>query len=119
MIRASGQISSPELLRHLVAVHAGKADIEEHHLGAVAAGRFDGVDAGMRRSAPSWPESVQEPGHPLRRVHVVVDDEHPKASSATSTARGFGRNAFRRRSLRGGEPHDEFAPLCRVRRSWR
>ena len=70
---------SPQLGGHLIAVHPRKADVEDHGLGFVFSCGLDGI-----RSAMGHPDRVarelQELGHPVGRVLVVIDDEDSQAA---------------------------------------
>ena len=108
--RVLAALLPPERGRQLVAVHAGEADVQEHHLGPMLAGRGEGLLA-VVGDPDLVARELQEPGHPVRRVHVVVDDEHPEASGARSRGSPFPSDGPGP-GLGGGEPDDELAPLA-------
>ena len=55
---------------------------------------------------------LQEPGHPVGRVHVVVDDEDSQAVGRRPSSGPPSESAPGAGGLGGGEPDDELAPLA-------
>src|SRR3954468_9248936 len=107
--RVPAALLLPEPRRQFIAIHPGEPDVQEDHLRSVLAGGDEGLLA-----AVGYPRIVarhpQEFGHPARRVHSVLDDEHPEPSNRRyrGPSRRDGRGGGR--SSSGGEPDDELAP---------
>ena len=74
--RVPAALLLPKPGRKLVAIHPGESDIEEHHLRSMLAGGDERLLAAVGNPRIVARE-LQEFGHPVRRVHSVLDDEHP------------------------------------------
>ena len=103
---------SPQLGGHLVAVHPGKADVEEHDLGPMLAGRRRWRPGRYGRPGPSWPESFRSLAIPLAvsTLSSTTRTRKPRAGVA-SPALPIGVGPWAGRQG-GGEPDDELAPLA-------
>src|SRR3954469_7413873 len=75
--RVPAALLLPEPRCQFIAIHPGEPDVQEYHLRSVLAGGDEG-----RLAAVGDPRIVarhpQQFGHPVRRVHSALDDEHPE-----------------------------------------
>src|SRR3954447_3088988 len=75
--RVPAALLLPEPRRQFIAIHHGEPDVQEYHLRSMLAGGDEGLLAtvGYPRIIARHPQQFD---HPVRRVHAVLDDEHPE-----------------------------------------
>jgi hypothetical protein len=86
-------MAPPDRARHLVAIHVGHADVQQHERGANSSKIVSAAD-------PEWPLALrsrvlEELAKAVRGIFVVIHDQDPLAAEAA--ARGCGSGATRAR----------------------
>ena len=101
----------PEPPGDLVAVHAGQADVQEHDLGPVGAGRPRWPAGPSWATWTSWPRSFRSRASPaaVSTLSSTTRTREPRRATRGGVARGARRPGGRR--LQGGQPDGELAPL--------